>query len=584
MDGIQRPDEVLDPGFIPRYLAIDSALYQSLFGEQSIMSLGLDLSKSAAEAVADGFGTGIWYVLLVVLLGVLYFGQQRMVAARASISPTMSAGQQKLMQYLPVFFAVFQIFFLAALVVYYIFQTLLPHPAAGTTSPGRSTATTSRWAARPSAPARPPAKRRRRTRMAAAADSLRRPSAISPARPPTPRTATPRNSNTKKPAAKDAKAAKPAPTTSKRVHAAEEPPDAVVGGEGSADADSSRGTGQQGEVEEVRSRRVRIPRRNHPDAPALGRHVTLQQKEIRNMEWVETTAKTIEAAREAALDQLGVGADEAEFDVIEEPRPGLFGRIRGEARLRARVRPAQVRPKQERRRKGRSDGGGKSGTSSKSATTATDSGETAADDAPSTTESTSAKKPATKKSPETGRSASANGSTSKRSKQNEEQKMTNEDRPESTVTPDEVGAAAVAFMDGLTEAFGLEGSSTLQVDDLELRVDVTGSELGLLVGPGGRTLNAIQDLARVSAQRRLGDHETRLRIDVAGYRERREAALSAFARDVAEQVRTSGTARSLEAMSSSDRKVVHDVLNDETGVSSRSVGEDPDRRIIVEPA
>lgn len=119
-----RPDEVLNPGFIPRYLAIDSALYKSLFGEQSIMTFGIDLSKSAAQAVADGFGTGIWYVLLVVLLAALYFVQQRMVAARASISPTMSASQQKLMQYLPVFFAVFQIFFLAALVVYYIFQTI----------------------------------------------------------------------------------------------------------------------------------------------------------------------------------------------------------------------------------------------------------------------------------------------------------------------------------------------------------------------------------------------------------------------------------------------------------------------------
>ena len=60
-----------------------------------------------------------------MVLGCLYFVQQRMVAARASISPTMSQTQQKLMQYLPVFFAVFQIFFLAALVVYYIFQTLL---------------------------------------------------------------------------------------------------------------------------------------------------------------------------------------------------------------------------------------------------------------------------------------------------------------------------------------------------------------------------------------------------------------------------------------------------------------------------
>ena len=292
------------------------------------------------------------------------------------------------------------------------------------------------------------------------------------------------------------------------------------------------------------------------------------------MEWVETTAKTIEAAREAALDQLGVGADEAEFDVIEEPRPGLFGRVRGEARLRARVRPAQVRPKQERRRKGRSD---------KSSATVT---ETSTDGAAETTSTRAAKPaPSKPKEPSPSRRSSANGSTTtQRSKQNEEQQMSNEDRPESTVTPDEVGAAAVAFMDGLTAAFGVDGSSTLHIDELELRVDVAGSELGLLVGPGGRTLNAIQDLARVSAQRRLGDHDTRLRVDVAGYRERREAALAAFARDVAEQVRTSGTARSLEAMTSSDRKVVHDVLNDESGVSSRSVGEDPDRRIIVEPA
>ena len=69
------------------------------------------------------------------------------------------------------------------------------------------------------------------------------------------------------------------------------------------------------------------------------------------MEWVETTAKTLDEAREAALDQLGVGLDDAEFDILEEPRPGLFGRMRGEARLRARVRPTQARPKQERRRK-----------------------------------------------------------------------------------------------------------------------------------------------------------------------------------------------------------------------------------------
>jgi YidC/Oxa1 family membrane protein insertase len=118
-------EAALDPGFIPRYLGTDSALYEALFGQHEMMSLGLDLSRSAFEAITDGFGEGIVYALLVVFLGGLYFGQQKMVAARAAMSPTMSVGQQKLMQYLPVFFAVFQVFFLAALVVYYIFQTLI---------------------------------------------------------------------------------------------------------------------------------------------------------------------------------------------------------------------------------------------------------------------------------------------------------------------------------------------------------------------------------------------------------------------------------------------------------------------------
>ncbi len=281
------------------------------------------------------------------------------------------------------------------------------------------------------------------------------------------------------------------------------------------------------------------------------------------MEWVETTAKTIDAAREAALDQLGVAADEAEFDVIEEPRPGLFGRVRGEARLRARVRPAQVRPKQERRRRSKSDKSDKPATSETS---------------DSTEESST---PATSSTP---KSAPPRARRQTSNKRNEEPTMTNDDRPESTVTPDEVGAAAVSFMEGLTSAFGSPAEVAVTVDGIELEVTVTGTELGLLVGPGGRTLNAVQDLARVAAQRRLGDHETRLRVDVAGYRERREAALSAFARDVAEQVRTSGTARSLEPMTSSDRKVIHDVLNEIDGVSTRSVGEDPDRRIIVDPA
>lgn len=148
----------------------------------------------------------------------------------------------------------------------------------------------------------------------------------------------------------------------------------------------------------------------------------------------------------------------------------------------------------------------------------------------------------------------------------------------------QVGAEAQKFVQQLVDAFGLTGTSAVQTDGAEIEVTVDGSDLGLLVGPRGSTLLAIQDLTRVAAQRRLGDHETRLRVDVAGYRERRREALSRFAARVADEVVASGTARALEPMPSADRKVIHDVLTDDSRVVTRSEGDDPFRRVVIAPA
>lgn len=114
-----------DIGFLPRYISHDSELFQSLVGDHEMLSFGLDLSKSPVDALGDGFVHGLPYVVMVVVLGGLYFLQQRMIAARAMVSPTMSPTQQKLMQYLPVAFAVFQVFFLTGLVIYYAAQAVL---------------------------------------------------------------------------------------------------------------------------------------------------------------------------------------------------------------------------------------------------------------------------------------------------------------------------------------------------------------------------------------------------------------------------------------------------------------------------
>ena len=119
-----RPDQIADPGFIPRFLPVDSPLYDSLFAEHTMMSLGVDLARSAAQELVDGVVAAGPYLLLVAGLGSLYFILQRTASERAWIHPTMSPGQHKLLRYVPVVFAVVQVFFLAALVVYYIAQTL----------------------------------------------------------------------------------------------------------------------------------------------------------------------------------------------------------------------------------------------------------------------------------------------------------------------------------------------------------------------------------------------------------------------------------------------------------------------------
>jgi YidC/Oxa1 family membrane protein insertase len=113
-----------DGTFDPDYISKTGELYKSLLGKTEMSSLGLDLSLTPVKAIQENAATGVIYALLVVALMGLYFVQQRMIASR-TVSPTMSASQQKLMQYLPVFFGVFQFFFPVALVVYYFAQTIV---------------------------------------------------------------------------------------------------------------------------------------------------------------------------------------------------------------------------------------------------------------------------------------------------------------------------------------------------------------------------------------------------------------------------------------------------------------------------
>jgi spoIIIJ-associated protein len=148
----------------------------------------------------------------------------------------------------------------------------------------------------------------------------------------------------------------------------------------------------------------------------------------------------------------------------------------------------------------------------------------------------------------------------------------------------EQGDRAREFVVGLMAEFGAETSvEVVEIDDETMEVQVTGRELGLLIGPKGQTLAAVQELTRTVVQRHTAGRTGRLVVDIAGYRQRRREALEQFTRQVAAEVIASGVQRAIEPMGAADRKVVHDTANDIEGVRTMSEGEEPHRRVVLLP-
>jgi spoIIIJ-associated protein len=280
------------------------------------------------------------------------------------------------------------------------------------------------------------------------------------------------------------------------------------------------------------------------------------------MEWVETTAKTVDEAISLALDQLGVDRDEVEVEVLDEPKSGLFGRMRSEARVRARVQPTTPRPKEERReRKPAPNARRRSGAGS-------------ASDGPARTPDSSASSAATSTGPASSVATSAGPTNGRRG-----------DREQLDSVPPAIEESGRQFLAGMVTAMGLEATiecSVVNGNMIEFRV--VGRDLGVLIGPKAQTLQAAQELLRTVIHYSTSSNSGRILLDVAGYREKRRAALVVFTSGVAADVVASGERRALEAMSPADRKVIHDAVNDIAGVRSMSEGEEPTRYVVLLPA
>jgi len=316
------------------------------------------------------------------------------------------------------------------------------------------------------------------------------------------------------------------------------------------------------------------------------------------MEWVETTADTLEAAKEKALDQLGVHPDDAEFELLNDARTGLFGRIKDPARVRARVRPRAPRPKVDRRRKGAKRGSreGRHGRGARGKQASQDAGrrqdrnarrDGGGSGSPSASSGDSAAEdragPKTRGS--RGRT-DAHDDSKPRNSRRRSMNTVEETANQPSMSLDEQADVAQAFVEGLAERFGASVDCEREyVEEREIRITVLGDDLGRMVGRGGATARAIDDLVRTVLQRRAGSSRNGwVRVDVGGVRARRVEFLARFCREQAQAVRETGVARVLEPMGAADRKIVHDTIGAEEGVSSVSEGVEPARRVAILPA
>ena len=146
------------------------------------------------------------------------------------------------------------------------------------------------------------------------------------------------------------------------------------------------------------------------------------------------------------------------------------------------------------------------------------------------------------------------------------------------------GTADVArsLVEGLLKHMGVRAQVTVRTGTDPITLDISGRDLGALIGWRGETLRALQSVTNVMLGKHLAEGE-RVIVDVERYRQRREHTVREIALRAARQVKMTGDAITLDAMQAFERRAIHLALQDDPDVGSSSIGEEPDRRVVVGP-
>ena len=310
------------------------------------------------------------------------------------------------------------------------------------------------------------------------------------------------------------------------------------------------------------------------------------------MKSIEATGKTVNDAIRNGLEQLGLERDDVEIQVIEMGSPGLFGMFGKRARVRLTEKGADPAldiempvltldggsSRKARGDKSRAEKPAKAPRSEETETT------------PETAESG--------ESDEADRPAKKRRSRSRRRKSSSERAEIAEDAEETPVvesapvierepfepTPDDqlsdTARKAGQFLTGLTERMDVPVSVEIMETPEQLRMQMTGDNMSLLIGRRGETLDALQYLTSLTVNRGREDY-LRISIDTENYRAKREEALRKLAVRMAGRAKKSGKRVALEPMNPYERRILHSALQNDPDVTTHSEGEEPYRRVII---
>jgi len=142
--------------------------------------------------------------------------------------------------------------------------------------------------------------------------------------------------------------------------------------------------------------------------------------------------------------------------------------------------------------------------------------------------------------------------------------------------------AAKNLVEGLLKHMGVRAQVNVRTGADPITLDISGRDLGALIGWRGETLRALQAVTNVMVGKHLAEGE-RVIVDVERYRQRREHTVREIAMRAARQVKMTGDAITLDAMQPFERRAIHLALEGDPDVTSSSIGEEPERRVVVGP-